>query len=79
MYNPLVGQDITVNFNNQPVEQLLQQPEGVIVRKYPLTLQPGINSVTFHFARYNRAGAVINAADSRPLAGTFFKLGLTLY
>ena len=79
LYNPLAGQDITVNLNNQPVEQLAQLPEGVIARKYPLALRPGLNSVTFTFARYNHAGAVINDADSRLLAGTFLKLGLTLY
>ena len=68
-----------MSFNGQPLEQFPGQAQGAISRKYPLTLRPGINNITFNFSRYNHAGAVINAADDRPLAGTFLKLGVTPY
>ncbi len=78
LYNPTVGQELTVRCNGQVIEQFTGPPVGIIERTYPLALRPGVNEVTFTFARYNHAGADLAPNDPRLIAGTFRTLDLTM-
>lgn len=76
--NAVADQDITVSCDGQVVERLTHQPELTIERRYALDLLPGRNEVTVDFARYNGAGVELSREDTRPMAGTFTRLDLTL-
>ena len=76
--NTVAGQEITVRCNGRAIEQMVHPPEAVLVREYALDFLPGRNEITFDFALYNHAGVELSSGDSRPLAGTFTQLDLTL-
>ena len=76
--NAVADQEITVSCDGRVVERLTHQPELTVDRRYALDLLPGRNEVTVDFARYNGAGVELSREDTRPMAGTFTRLEITL-
>lgn len=77
-FNAIAGQNLSVSWNGQTLEQLNGIPEGTLEKSYSFALRPGVNRFAISFARYNHSGVELAAGDSRSIAGTFFSLDLAL-
>ncbi len=76
-HNAVEGQDISVRFNGEPIEEFKNIPAGMIERTYPLKLRTDRSEVvSIEFARYNGRGAELSEEDTRRLAGGFTRFEL---